>query len=73
MWNACNIFYTLTAETAPVTRSSIDLKDSVFLRAPSLLLTAVPSPPNKEVVFSAVALIADSVFWYLDKKNNKNA
>lgn len=52
-------------ETAPVTRSSMDRKDSVFLSAPILLLTADPIPPNRVVVFSAVALMADSVFWYL--------
>jgi len=49
-----------------VTRSSIDRKDSVFLSAPIFWLTADPIPPNREVVFSAVALIADSVFWYLE-------
>jgi hypothetical protein len=53
---------TLTEVTADDTRSSIDRKESVFLRAPIFWLIADPIPPNREVVFSAVALIADSVF-----------
>lgn len=57
---------TFTEVTAEETRSSIDLNDSVFLRAPIFWLIADPMPPKIDVVFSAVALIADSVFWYLN-------
>lgn len=54
--------FTLTFSYAEPTFSSKERNESEFLSCPSLEVSPEPRPPNKEVVFSAVVLITDSVF-----------